>query len=309
MIEISDDPRQRADFGIANITPLQRLQAPDEVIIPEMGSIPIEFCLDERFPISFDVNRTYLRWRLVKPSSSQSDYGPAEWRSEPWQNSPFETVQTDNGSAMSCALDDGNQNGVMLRSSAHVDDDAIGQIHYSASMSTLGGATTFHYPDQSPYFVIEVPYRADFGNGFVAFLMFALIATAVWGGLVLCIREMIGIENLSESDDNSPIDVDESEFDDDEHGEGQIAAEPPIASETSEDTSVVPLKYSERTLLKIANEHGIDPDRLLTYAWGYDLDKNGYLNAKELTEAAKALIERRGDADIDAAIDAAGEDL
>ena len=155
MIEIADDPRQRADLGIANITPLQHLQVPDDVMIPEKGSIPIEFCLDQRFPISFDVNRTYLRWRFVKPSSTQSDYGPAEWRSEPWQNSHFEAVQTENGSAMSCELDDGNSNGLMLRSSADVDDDVIGQIHYSAYISTLGGATTFYYPDDSSYFVVK----------------------------------------------------------------------------------------------------------------------------------------------------------
>ena len=93
------------------------------------------------------------------------------------------------------------------------------------------------------------------------------------------------------------------------HDNDTIMSEADIVEEPSESQSVVPLKYSERTLNKIAAEHDLDPDRLLTYAWAYDLDKNGYLNATELTAAAKALVGRRGDADIDAAIDAAGEDL
>ncbi len=309
MIEISDDPRQRADLGIANITPLQHLQAPDDVVIPEKGSIPIEFCLDQRFPISFDVNRTYLRWRFVKPSSSQSDYGPAEWRSEPWQNSPFEAVQAENGSAIPCELEDGSSNGIMLHSDIDVADDIIGQIHYSAYMSTLGGATTFYYPDDTSYFVVNLPYRAGFGSGFVAFFMFLLIAAAVWGGLALCIREMIGSGDAIGLDDVSQIVNDDEDAFEQSRSNDSLMSEEDVVEEPSEGQSVVPLKYSERTLNKIAAEHDLDPDRLLTYAWAYDLDKNGYLNATELTAAAKALVGRRGDADIDAAIDAAGEDL
>gem|GEM_PF-62554 len=309
MIEIADDPRQRADLGISNITPLQHLQAPTNVMIPETGSVPIEFCLDQRFPISFDVNRTYLRWRFVKPSSTQSDYGPAEWRSEPWQNSPFEAVQTSNGSSMPCVLDDGNTNGVALRSLADVDDDVIGQIHYSAFISTLGGATTFYYPDNLPYYEVNIPYRAGFGSGFVAFFMFSLIALAVWGGLAICIREMLKVEGAAKSDDGLALMGGDAEFSEQPHNEDPTISETEMDEERSDATSAVPLKYSERTLNKIALEHDIDPDRLLTYAWAYDLDKNGYLNATELTAAAKALVGRRGDADIDAAIDAAGEDI
>ena len=102
---------------------------------------------------------------------------------------------------------------------------------------------------------------------------------------------------------------DDTESFEQSHSDDSTISEAEMGEEPSEGTSVVPLKYSERTLNKIASEHDLDPDRLLTYAWAYDLDKNGYLNATELTAAAEALVGRRGDADIDAAIDAAGEDL
>ena len=120
---------------------------------------------------------------------------------------------------------------------------------------------------------------------------------------------MIGSGDAIELDDVSQIVNDDEDAFEQSRSNDSLMSEEDVVEEPSEGQSVVPLKYSERTLNKIAAEHDLDPDRLLTYAWAYDLDKNGYLNATELTAAAKALVGRRGDADIDAAIDAAGEDL
>ena len=187
MIEMADDPKYRAIVGIENTTVSQWLAAPSEVLVPSKGEIPIGFCLDSTFPYTTNMTRTHLMWRLVEPTRQQDDFGPTEWQEVPWEMSAFDDTM-----GLSCVLLDGS-NGTLLQAKVPVPDSSVGKIHYKAMLGTTNGAFPFSYPtlsDGPNYYELSIPYRASFGSTVLALLMFALIATMVWGGLGYTLKEM-----------------------------------------------------------------------------------------------------------------------
>tara|TARA_B110000438_G_scaffold187193_1_gene178871 strand:+ start:33 stop:2168 length:2136 start_codon:yes stop_codon:yes gene_type:complete len=186
MIEMADDPRYRAIVGIENTTASQWISPPAEVSVPSNGDIPIDFCLDITFPYTTDMTYTHLMWRFVEPNRQQDDFGPTEWIEVPWEMSGFEAL----GSP--CILLDGS-NGTVLQAQIPVPDSSVGKIHYKAMLGTTNGAFPFSYPTMTEgpnYYELSIPYRASFGSSLMALLMFALIATMVWGGLGYTLKEM-----------------------------------------------------------------------------------------------------------------------
>ncbi|HIE63620.1 MAG TPA: hypothetical protein EYG14_00145 [Candidatus Poseidoniales archaeon] len=186
MIEIADDPRYRAIVGIENTTSSQWLASPDEIHVPKNGDIPIGLCLDTTFPFTTDINRTHLMWRLVEPTRQQDDFGPTEWIAVEWEKSAF--VE----SAATCILLDGS-NGTIVEAGIPVPDTSVGKIHYKAMLGTTNGAFPFTYPtleEGGNYYEISIPYRAGFGSTILSLMMFAFIATMVWGGLGYTLKEM-----------------------------------------------------------------------------------------------------------------------
>ena len=75
MTKIADNPRERADFEMANVIKNQRLQKPSEISIPASGDIQIEMCLDNTFNIDTTMSQSHVMYRMVTPSRAQSDYG------------------------------------------------------------------------------------------------------------------------------------------------------------------------------------------------------------------------------------------
>ena len=189
MIEIADDPRYRAIVGIENTTGTQWIDSPLEIKVPSKGDIPIGMCLDSTFPFTSDINRTHLMWRLVEPTRQQDDFGPTEWISVSWSMSPFMEIEE------SCVLMDGS-NGTRIVAHVPLPDTAVGKIQYKAMLGTTNGAFPFTYPDPDTanYYELSIPYRAPFGSGIMALLMFAFIATMVWGGLGFTLRAMFDEE-------------------------------------------------------------------------------------------------------------------
>ncbi|DAC35365.1 MAG TPA: hypothetical protein D7H79_02575 [Candidatus Poseidoniales archaeon] len=189
MIEIADDPRYRAIVGIENTTSTQWIDTPSEVSVPTRGEIPIGMCLDSAFPFTPDVNRTHLMWRLVEPTRQQDDFGPTEWIAVNWKMSAFDET------GESCVLLDGT-NGTRIVSHVPIPDTSVGKIHYKAMLGTINGAFPFTYPnsDTANYYELSLPYRAPFGSGVFALLMFTFIATMVWGGLGYTLRAMFDDE-------------------------------------------------------------------------------------------------------------------
>ena len=141
----------------------------------------IQLCVSEEFPYS--TKDTKVEWRQVKPSRLQSDFGPREWSTTPWQSSSVEMVEG------GCSLP--NANGTLLRAMLPVSETATGEVHYKATLSTLGGINLYQYPGDGDYFVLDVTYRAAFGSVFGAFFTFSLVATFVWGGLAVALRIML----------------------------------------------------------------------------------------------------------------------
>ena len=75
MTWISDNPREKADLAMSNLSS-QYLMSSDDIMIPESGDIPIDICIDDNFPYSLDIDLSFVEWRLVTPTRQQSDYGP-----------------------------------------------------------------------------------------------------------------------------------------------------------------------------------------------------------------------------------------
>ncbi len=189
--EIADSPRERADLAIANISQQNYLKSDDKVEIPPEGDIPIDLCVSNAFPYS--ESNSMIEWRTVKPSRLQSDYGPREWATTAWESVPVMAVEGE-----TCSVSNGN--GTILRGMVPISETATGKLHYKATVSTLSGADLYQYPNNLPYYELDLSYRAAYGSLFGSFFMFGLTASFVWGGLAICLRMML-------SDDEEALDI------------------------------------------------------------------------------------------------------
>lgn len=182
--EIADNPRERADLGIANISQNQFIQMPEMVNVPSKGNIPVDMCVANGFSYSLDGSVSHVMYRTVKPSRAQSDYGPKEWSTTAWSMAPFEDTSS------TCTLLSG-ENGTVIRSNLPIPDTISGEVHYKAMLGTLGGGDMYLYPSNGDYYVLSIDYRADYGTFGGALFMFLVVAAFVWGGLAICLRMML----------------------------------------------------------------------------------------------------------------------
>jgi hypothetical protein len=196
--EIADNPRERADLEIANISQQNYLKEPSQISIPDEGDIPVDLCVSSLFPYS--VKDTKVKWRQVKPSRLQSDFGPREWSTTPWETVGVEMKEG------GCPLAAGN--GTLLRAMLPISETATGEIHYKAVVSTLGGADLYLYPSNGSYNTLDITYRAAFGSVLGALFTFSLVATFVWGGLAVALRIMLD----SGEDEEKTDKVDENDL-------------------------------------------------------------------------------------------------
>jgi hypothetical protein len=187
--QIADNPRERADLAINNITTNQFLQTPSVVTIPKSGPIPIEMCISNDFNIDYIHSNSHLMYRMVKPTRVQSDYGPVEWYTTEWEHVGFEKVED-----TTCNLLYDSGVGTLIRADVPIGDSVTGTLHYKAMLSTIGGTVKVPYPANSGYEELEISYRAPFGTVFGSIFLFATVATFVWGGLGICLRMMMDDE-------------------------------------------------------------------------------------------------------------------
>ena len=189
--EIADNPRERADLGIANISVNQFIQMPEMVNVPSKGNIPVDMCVANGFSYSLEQSVSHVMYRTVKPSRAQSDYGPKEWSTTAWSMAPFEDTSS------TCTLING-ENGTVIRSNLPIPDTISGEVHYKAMLGTLGGGDMYLYPANGDYYVLGIDYRADYGTFGGALFMFLIVASFVWGGLAICLRMMLTDEEEKE---------------------------------------------------------------------------------------------------------------
>ncbi|MDC3316616.1 M14 family zinc carboxypeptidase [Candidatus Poseidoniaceae archaeon] len=182
MAEIADNPRERADLEMANISQQNYLVTGDKVDIPAEGDIPVDLCVSKQFPYS-EAN-TKIEWRTVKPSRLQSDYGSREWATTPWESVSVMVVDDE-----SCPLPEGN--GTILRGMIPISETATGKMHYKATVYTLGGSDFIQYPADGAYYEIDLTYREAYGSLFGSLVLFTLVAGTIWGSLGVCLRIML----------------------------------------------------------------------------------------------------------------------
>jgi len=186
MTEIADNPRERADFAMEDILRNQELQQLTAKDIPDSGDIPIEMCLNSAFSIDYDHHASHVMYRMIKPSRSQSDYGPAEWFSEPWAHVGFTLVEGE-----TCELLNSTGEGYIVSANIPIDDSSDGVLQYKSMISSLGGTQKVEYPQNSKYYEVDIDYRAPFGSLFGSVMLFMTVAVFVWGGLGVCLRMMM----------------------------------------------------------------------------------------------------------------------
>ena len=188
MAEIADNPRERADLEMANISQQNYLVGGDKIDIPAEGDIPVDLCVSKQFPYS--ESNTKIEWRTVKPSRLQSDYGPREWATTPWESVSVMVVDEE-----SCPLPEGN--GTILRGMIPISETATGKLHYKASVYTLGGSDFIQYPADGAYYELDLTYREGYGSLFGSLVLFTLVAGTIWGSLGVCLRIMLSDQEES----------------------------------------------------------------------------------------------------------------
>ena len=150
-------------------------------------------CIDPYFPFTNDKNYTHVMWRTVKPTRQQSDLGPKEWVETSWKMTSFEETSEN------CTLDN-NETGNLIIANVPVPEDFSGKLHYKSMLGTRSGTFPFSYPAPGIYEEVSVVYRAPYGNVGAALFLFGIVATFVWGGLGIALREMLddGEKSLAE---------------------------------------------------------------------------------------------------------------
>ena len=186
MLEIGDDPRERARIGLQEADKSQWIVSPDNLTIPDRGDIPITMCVDPIFPWTSNETYSHVMWRMVKPSRAQSDFGPSEWVEEPWAMTGF------NETGENCTLTNMDE-GMLISAYLPVPEDLSGKLHYKSMLGTRSGTFPFAYPaPMGTYYTVDIPYRAPYGSAMLSFMLFAVVAGAVWGGLAKCLHLILG---------------------------------------------------------------------------------------------------------------------
>lgn len=204
MTLIADNPRERADLAMENVVRNQFIEKPDQVMIPSSGDIPISMCIDNAFTIDLDSMKSHVMYRLVKPSRSQSDYGPTEWFSEDWSHVGFDIAEGETCQLLNSTEGNTTAEGYKIVANIPVDDTENGYLHYKSMISTLGGTQKVSYPPDSPYHELKIEYRAPFGSLMGSLALFMTVAFFVWGGLGVCLRMMmVDEEEVKHLDDAS----------------------------------------------------------------------------------------------------------
>ena len=72
--EIADNPRERADLAIENISQQNYLKQPDAIDIPDEGDIPIDVCVSDDFPYS-DLQQTIGRMEIIRGLYRYLEFG------------------------------------------------------------------------------------------------------------------------------------------------------------------------------------------------------------------------------------------
>lgn len=193
MAEIADNPRERADLAMNDIVRNQFLEEPESLQIPSSGDIPVSMCIDSSFSVDYDILKSHVMYRLVRPSRSQSDYGPTEWFEEDWSLVGFELDEDS-----TCQLLNDTGEGYRIIANVPVEDNTNGYLHYKSMISTLGGTQKIEYPQNSGYYEVKIEYRAPFGTLMGSLALFGTVALFVWGGLGVCLSMMMGDEEEKE---------------------------------------------------------------------------------------------------------------
>ena len=125
---------------------------------------------------------------MVQPSRAQSNFGPSDWIEEPWQMTGF------NETGQNCTLTN-MEEGTLISANLPVPEDKSGKLHYKSMLGTRSGTFPFAYPvPMGTYFVVDIPYRAPFGSAMMSFMLFAIVAGAVWGGLAKCLHLILNVD-------------------------------------------------------------------------------------------------------------------
>ena len=200
MVEIADDPRERARIGLEEADKSQWIITPENLTVPEEGPVPITMCVDPIFPWTSNETYSHVMWRLVKPTRSQSNFGPSEWVEEEWSMTGF------NESGKNCTLTNMDE-GILITANIPIPGDTSGKLHYKSMLGTRSGTFPFAYPaPMGTYHVIDIPYRAPFGSAMLSFMLFAIVAGAVWGGLGKCLHLILsGDEKEIEWNKEDPV--------------------------------------------------------------------------------------------------------
>ena len=112
--EIADNPRERADDGLANLS-ANLLDKPKDILPLSKGDIPVDICVATGFDYTLDADASHVMYRIVKPSRAQSDYGPREWSTTAWSMAPFKVDSTE-----TCMLGNGDNGTVLTLSLIHI---------------------------------------------------------------------------------------------------------------------------------------------------------------------------------------------
>ena len=192
--KIADNPKERADLEIANIPKNQYVQEPQSIEIPSSGDIPVEMCLNTAFDINLETMDSHVMYRMEKLTRQKTDFGPRELSEGTWEMVPFEIMEDS-----TCELLNNSGIGYKVVANIPIGDDESGTLYYKAMVSTLGGTQKIDYPETSKIYQIKIDYRAPYGTVFGSVMLFVTVAVFVWGGLGVCLRMMMGDDQMKDS--------------------------------------------------------------------------------------------------------------
>lgn len=189
MIEAADNPRERAQIN----GPVPIMQAIDVgKSMPDTGPVPVGVCVENvatGVRISTEPSSSFVQWRL-----RERTVGGTEFSRDLLVLSNWERTGIERGDPCVISIPDPADpenatidiNGTIYLAPLALEDDDVGVIEYRIKLQTVG-STSFYFPSDRGTYVEDLPFRAGFGVGLYAFLLFLFIAGIVWGALVMAI--------------------------------------------------------------------------------------------------------------------------